>query len=295
MMDLPASVAALGDQLGRNDEIVPDPALFDSPEVLAAERQQIFILPSIAVDHVSRLAEDGRYFRVDAAGRSILVTRDGGSLYALRNVCLHAGYPVCEAEEGSVERLMCPYHGWEYALDGRLVEPELSARIDPARLRLPRYAVAERDGLIFVDLSENLQAPRRTDATLPGWLANACVSRRARWSTTWNWKYALQFLKSSPQLVFDDVDERDDWHAFGPLSLILVRPNRAALLHVIPKFAGHTDFQLVEMAHPDAPPAQAAAVGDRIAEGLHRATENGTPVRLGRDFFAWYWSLMSAD
>ena len=83
--------------------------------------------PLLAVDHATRLSEDGRYFRCDAAPRSLIVTRDdGGRLHALRNVCIHAGYPVCEAEEGPAERLICLYHGWEYALDGRLVEPALS-------------------------------------------------------------------------------------------------------------------------------------------------------------------------
>jgi nitrite reductase/ring-hydroxylating ferredoxin subunit len=293
-MDLPASVAALGDQLGRDREITPDPTLFDSPEVLAAERQRIFVRPSIAIDHASRLAEDSRYFRFDAAGRSILVTRDGdGGLHALRNVCLHAGYPVCDAEEGQADRLVCPYHGWEYALDGRLVEPELSARIDPARLRLQHYAVGVHNGLILVDLSGAPGSSPAFAGTLPAWLADAAVSRRARWSTTWNWKVALQFLKSSPQLFFDDVEACDGWRAFGPLSLMLVQRNRAALLHVIPKFAGHTDFQLVEMAPPDAPP-DAAAVDDRVAEGLRRSAEDGLPARLDRPFFAWYWSLMSA-
>jgi nitrite reductase/ring-hydroxylating ferredoxin subunit len=295
-MDLPASVAALEDQLGRDDDIMPDPELFHSPEVLAAERQRIFVRPAIAIDHVSRLAGDGRYFRFDAAGRSILVTRDGdGGLHALRNLCLHAGYPVCDAEEGPAERLVCPYHGWEYALDGRLVEPELSARIDPARLRLQHYAVGVRDGLIFVDLSGVPGSPPQPDGSLPAWLVDASVCRRVRWSTTWNWKFTLQFLKSSPQLFFDDGAAGGDWRAFGPLSLIFVRRNRAALLHVIPKFAGHTDFQLVEMAAPDAPPPAAETeIEDRVAEALRRGAENGPPARLDRRFFAWYWSLMSA-
>jgi hypothetical protein len=127
---------------------------------------------------------------------------------------------------------------------------------------------------------------------LPAWLADAAVSRRARWSTTWNWKVALQFLKSSPQLFFDDVEACDDWRTFGPLSLMLVRQKRAALLHVMPKFAGQTDFQLVEMAAPDALP-DAAAAEDKVAEGL-RSVGDDVSERLDRPFFAWYWSMMSA-
>jgi nitrite reductase/ring-hydroxylating ferredoxin subunit len=292
-MDLPASVAALEAQLGAGD-IVPDPALFDSPEVLAAERQRIFVRPAIAVDHASRIAECGRYFRFDTAGRSILVIRDeDGVLRALRNLCLHAGYPVCDAEDGPAGRLVCPYHGWEYAPDGRLVEPELSARIDPARLRLARYAVGVQDGLIFLDLSGAPEASPAVGETLPGWLAAAAVRRRVRWSATCNWKLALQFVKSSPHLFLDDLETGGEWRAFGPLSLFLVEEARAALLHVVPKFVGHTDFQLVELAAPDAPPPDGAAVADRFAAGLAGAAD-AAPTRLDREFFAWYWSLMSA-
>jgi nitrite reductase/ring-hydroxylating ferredoxin subunit len=292
-MDLPASVAALEDRLGRDGAIAPDPELFSSPEVLAAERHRIFVRPAIALDHASRLAEDSRYFRVDAAGRSILVTRDGaGGLHALRNVCLHAGYPICDVEDGPAERLVCPYHGWEYAPDGRLVEPELSARIDPARLRLQRYAIGVHDGLILVDLSGAPGSMPPTDAVLPDWLGGAAVHSRGRWATTWNWKFALQFLKSSPRLFYADDAAADDWRALGPLSLILVRPERAVLLNVIPKFAGRTDLQLVEMSAPEAPSPD-AAVASRVAAALCRAAEDGPPP-LDRPFFTWYWSLMSA-
>lgn len=290
-MELPACVAALEERIGRDDEIAPDPELFTSPEVLAAERQRIFVRPAIAVDHLSRLAEDGRYFRCDVAGRSILVTRDGG-LHALRNVCLHAGYPVCDAEEGPSERLVCAYHGWEYAADGRLVEPELSARIDPARLQLQRYAVGVRDGLIVVDLSSAAGTTPRVNEKLPPWLAAAVVCRRARWSTAWNWKFTLQLVKSSPQLIFPNVTETLDCRAIGPLSLILVGRDWAALLNVIPKFVGQTDLQLVEMAVVGTPAAEVEA-NNRVAAGLDRAAEDGPPP-LDRGFFAWYWTQMSA-
>src|SRR5436190_1083169 len=81
-------------------------------------------------------------------------------------------------EEGSAERLICPYHGWEYALDGRLVEPELSSRIDPARLRLPSYSVCVRNGVIFVGPSGADQVVEQSASAVPAWLTAATVSRR---------------------------------------------------------------------------------------------------------------------
>src|SRR6516162_11658130 len=111
-MDLPASVADLGEKLSVAGQVTPEPALFHDADVFAAERERIFTRPTIAVDHETRLSADQHYFRSDVAPRGLIVTREsGGRLHALRNICIHAGYPVCEAEEGGQERLVCPYHG----------------------------------------------------------------------------------------------------------------------------------------------------------------------------------------
>jgi hypothetical protein len=47
------------------------------------------------------------------------------------------------------------------------------------------------------------------------------------------------------------------------------------------------------MTAPGAPPA-AAAVEDRVGEGLRRAAADGPPLRLDRGFFVWCRSVMSA-
>jgi len=288
-MDLPVSVAALGEQLRGAGEFSPDPALFSDPDVFAAERERIFLRPFVAADHQTRLSRDGNYFRFDAATRSMLVTRDGGGrLHALRNVCIHAGYPVCDAEEGAAERLICPYHGWEFALDGRLVEPELSSRIDPSRLRMARYPVSVRNGLIFVDLSGKADADELGAVSLPDWLTFAQVTRRGRYSTTWNWKFLRHFLRSSPDLLFDGACE--DSIDFGPLSFLFVQSAQAVLVRVIPKFAEQTDCHVIELAAEGAADSPAA---NALAEGLRRAEVSGS--WFNRDSADWYWSLMSAD
>ncbi len=303
-MDLPESVAAVGARLDGTGSVAPDPQLLNGADVFASERERLFMRPWMAVDHHTRLDENGRFFRFDAATRSILVTRAAdGRLHALRNVCIHAGYPVCDAEDGPAERLVCPYHGWEFALDGRLVEPDLSARIDPSRLRLASHPVCVRDGLILVDLSSAAGPPEETPRSLPAapvpdWLADGGVIQRARCTTNWNWKPALQFLKSSPHLLFEDFTG-DDWIAFGPLSLMMVNREEAALLRVIPKSAERTDIQLIRMAPRGARLESAAPDGvDRLADGLREAGDSAAVAwssALDRPFFAWYWSLMSAS
>jgi nitrite reductase/ring-hydroxylating ferredoxin subunit len=289
-MDLPVSVAGLGEQLRGDREIVPDPALFSDPQVFAAERERIFQRSVMALDHETRLSEDGRWFRCDAGTRSILVTREaGGRLNALRNVCIHAGYPVCEAEEGSAERLMCPYHGWEYALDGRLVEPELSSRIDPSRLRLASYPVRICNGLIVAD------PPGATAAavnSVPAWLTAATVTRRPRYNTNWNWKYLRHVLQSSAHLFFNGLP--DECQEVGPLDLLFAHSPRAVLLRVIPKFAEQTDFQVIEMmAGENRRSAERETGADPLADRLRTADTSFS--WFDRDFAQWYWSLISAE
>ena len=72
-MDLPESVAAIGERLGGTGAIVADPQLLHGADVFAAERDRIFLRPWVAVDHQTRLDGDGCYFRFDAATRSLLV------------------------------------------------------------------------------------------------------------------------------------------------------------------------------------------------------------------------------
>ena len=290
-MDLPVSITGLEEQLRGVGDIVPDPNLFSDPQVFAAERERIFQRSVTALDHETRLAADGRWFRCDAAPRSILVTRAaGGRLHALRNVCIHAGYPVCDAEEeGATERLICPYHGWEYTLDGKLVEPELSSRIDPARLRLPSYSVCVRNGMIFVGPSGADQIVEQCASAVPAWMTAATVAQRAQCNTNWNWKSLRHFLHSSPRLFLDGVAER---HDFGPLSLMFARSPRAVLLRIVPKFAEQTDLQVIEMVAGDGEHGpRSLSLSDGFIEQLDGADKSLS--WFDRDIAGWYWSLMA--
>jgi nitrite reductase/ring-hydroxylating ferredoxin subunit len=298
-MDLPDSILAIGTQLAFDGPITADPQLMSGADVFAAERQRLFLRPWVAVDHHSRIAEPGRYVKFEAAGRSVLLTRDdAGRLRALRNVCIHAGYPVCEAEEGPADRLVCPYHGWEFAADGRLLEPDLSARIDPARLRLADHPVRVLDGLIFIDPSTSATAVGGSDdppvlpGIIPGWIGTAKVTARARFTMDWNWKLALQFVRSRPQLFCAGCG-RDEVVGFGPLSFLLARADQANLLRIIPKSAARTEIQLVRMALDAAPlDDQLDPVGDELRAAGDIETIAATRG-LDRIFYAWYWSLMS--
>lgn len=79
-------------------------------------------------------------------GKQILLVASGGRLYALANRCPHEGYPLSEGSEGPAGVLTCNWHNWKFDL----ASGEALVGRDPVRT----YPVEERDGEIFVDLSD---------------------------------------------------------------------------------------------------------------------------------------------
>jgi len=295
-MDLPDEITAIGEQVEAGGAITPAAELFETYEVFAAELANLFIRPWLAADHASRLGADGDYFRVDIGGRSMVIAREAeDKIHAMRNACLHAGYRICEEEEGRGDHLFCRYHGWDYAIDGRLTDPMLRPEEeDRSRFRLPRYAMQIEKGLIFIDPSLAAPSPPEAKpidlAAVPD-LSESKIASRKRFQTTWNWKHLRHFLWSSDDLIFAGGHETEA--EFGPLSKLLARNGDAALVRLIPRYAGHSDFELIRIAKPgkNAPPADDA----RIEEALRVEGDRivGTPTgNLGRDFYEWYWAAL---
>ena len=296
-MELPEYITAIGEQLAAGGAVTPSEELFETYEVFAAELTNLFIKPWLVADHASRLNSDGDYFRVDIGGRSVVIAREGSDkIHAMRNACLHAGYRICEEEEGHGDHLFCRYHGWDYAIDGRLTDPMLRPEEeDRSRFRLPRYAMQIEKGLIFIDPSVAAPSPPAAKAIdladVPD-LGDAKVVSRKRFSTTWNWKHLRQLLWSSDDLVLDGGHETAT--DFGPLSRLFTKNGDAALVRLIPRYAGHSDFELVRIARPghDAAPGDEAKIEEALrVEGDKVA---GTPAgSLDRGFYEWYWAQMA--
>jgi vanillate O-demethylase monooxygenase subunit len=86
---------------------------------------------------------------------AIVLFRTGARIVALQDLCIHRGTAL---SLGWIDgaNLVCGYHGWEYAPDGRCVRiPALPAgREIPRKACVPAYPVRERYGLIWVCLGE---------------------------------------------------------------------------------------------------------------------------------------------
>jgi phenylpropionate dioxygenase-like ring-hydroxylating dioxygenase large terminal subunit len=95
---------------------------YTSPEFYAAERERIFRQSWLVLGHVSQVAEAGDYVSMVVAGEPLMAIRgDDGELRAFSNVCRHRASRVVDGAGNCGKALRCPYHGWTYGLDGRLL------------------------------------------------------------------------------------------------------------------------------------------------------------------------------
>jgi nitrite reductase/ring-hydroxylating ferredoxin subunit len=100
-----------------------------------------------------RVPNPGDYITDDMAGIPILIVRgEDGVVRGFRNACSHRGTRVCEGT-GHARALTCPYHGWTYALDGRLrgiPDKRSFPGVDPAEHGLQPLPTVERHGMVWM-------------------------------------------------------------------------------------------------------------------------------------------------
>jgi len=170
-----------------------DPARYDL-ELAAIWRREWFYL--------CRETElpDPLCFQVfDVLGQSVLLLRDeGGALRAFHNTCRHRGAELCQAREGRLKSklLVCPYHQWAYALDGRLVRtPHVGETAGFRRADYPLYEIALQRwrGFVFASLAADPPPFEAAfdpgPATLANWpLERLVVGHTFRKELACNWK-----------------------------------------------------------------------------------------------------------
>ncbi len=135
--------------------------IYNDREVFELERDRVFSRAWVFVGHESEIAAPGDYVVRRVLEDSFIVTRDeDGEIRAHFNMCLHRGMQVCRAEMGNASHFRCPYHGWSYRNDGRIVGlpfhkdaygGEDGFRRKGQRL-LPAPGLATYNGMIFVTL-----------------------------------------------------------------------------------------------------------------------------------------------
>lgn len=86
-----------------------------------------------------------------------MIRREDGTLRAMSNVCLHRMSTLLEGR-GNVRRIVCPYHAWNYSLDGDLRGAPMMDRQDgfcKDTYKLPQVRCEIWQGWIYVTLDHD--------------------------------------------------------------------------------------------------------------------------------------------
>jgi phenylpropionate dioxygenase-like ring-hydroxylating dioxygenase large terminal subunit len=104
------------------------------------------------------LPAPGSWLTYEIGRESVLVTRTPDGVRAFHNVCIHRGRALCEPGRGQATTLVCPYHQWQYGLDGRLMgvphEASFAGCLDREQAGLSPVASETFAGFVWVCLAQ---------------------------------------------------------------------------------------------------------------------------------------------
>ncbi len=148
-----------------------DAALYRGLDQYETERRGIFAQSWLLITHEGQLADPGSYVATSVAGFPLIVVRgEDGTLRAFHNVCRHRAGPLAEDGEGRCEgALVCRYHGWRYALDGRLANARdfgPAEGFDPRQFSLFGLRCETWRGFVFINMDKKAEPLARTVAPL---------------------------------------------------------------------------------------------------------------------------------
>jgi phenylpropionate dioxygenase-like ring-hydroxylating dioxygenase large terminal subunit len=112
------------------DQHFLEASFYTDPKWPPLERQSIFQKVWLYAGDVTELSQPGATKVVEIGGQSLLIVRTTtGHLTAFHNVCMHRASPLLyEPGLYHCKHLVCPYHGWVYDLDGKLLGTPASKR-----------------------------------------------------------------------------------------------------------------------------------------------------------------------
>lgn len=129
---------------------------YSDPTVYQADLERIWRRGWLFAGHSCEIPKSGDFFTLTVDTDSLIIIRgDDGVVRGLHNVCRHRGSLICTEPAGNAHRLVCPYHQWTYASDGRLLACRgMAPDLDKSRFGLRSFPTREVQGLIYFTLAE---------------------------------------------------------------------------------------------------------------------------------------------
>ena len=186
-----------------------------SPADFQVDLDLIWYRDWLFVGHDCEVRDPGNFLTVQIGEYPVVVVRDrNGGLGAFHNSCRHRGSRICAAERGNAARLVCPYHQWTYALDGRLLSArDMGGTFDKTQYGLKPVHCTSVGGYIWICLARTAPdfGPVRAQLEsyfLPHALQSAKIAfectivENANWKLVWeNNRECYHCAANHPELI----------------------------------------------------------------------------------------------
>jgi Rieske 2Fe-2S family protein len=143
----------------------PPGSFYTNERLFRRELEAFFHSGWMNLGREEQVAGAGDFFTREIGGESVIVVRGtDGQVRAFYNICRHRGTRLVEEPDGTKLRsIVCPYHGWTYSSEGRLVgAPHTESLVDFSKEETGLYAlqVDVWGGFVWANLDPQAHAMR---------------------------------------------------------------------------------------------------------------------------------------
>lgn len=151
----PNQVAALVDSYRHGGPLPRD--FYVDPEIFQADMDRIWSRYWLYAGHACQIPRPGDWMTWSIGHDSIVLARGSdGAIRAFHNTCRHRGARVCNAERGHGRAFACPYHGWSYDLEGRLLtRTQADFGVPESQLGLHPVQLRNTAGILWIALADD--------------------------------------------------------------------------------------------------------------------------------------------
>jgi len=96
--------------------------IYVNEAIYQQELEQVFARAWLFIGHESQVPKMGDFVVSRMGEEEVILVRDRkNQLHVFLNTCRHRGMKFCRYDDGNTLVFTCPFHGWSYDTDGRLV------------------------------------------------------------------------------------------------------------------------------------------------------------------------------
>lgn len=176
---------------------------YHSEEIYQEEIEKIFYKFWIYACRAEEIPNIGDFKLIQVEDESLILVRDtDNEIRAHFNVCRHRGTQLCTEEKGNFRShsIRCPYHSWNYALNGKLIVAPLMKEGHGFRKEdcsLYQAHVHIWEGFVFISLAEEPESFEQQMCALIGkfreWhMSELRIAHHIQYKLNCNWKLILQ-------------------------------------------------------------------------------------------------------